>query len=190
MEKGKEPLQMWGLNEDGWLSGARRVVSPNCDERPVGVSIRLVIIHAISLPPGHFGGDAIERLFTNTLDFSAHPFYDALRALRVSAHFLVRRTGELVQFVSCDQRAWHAGASNFRGAPRCNDFSIGIELEGCDERPFEPIQYRALDALIGVLNERYPIEDIVGHCDVAPGRKTDPGPHFDWSEVRLPVPRS
>lgn len=168
---------------DGWLPGVRRVLSPNCDARPPGADIDLVVIHAISLPPGEFGGDAIERLFTNRLDPAAHPYYATIHHLRVSAHLLVRRDGELIQFVSCGQRAWHAGASSWRGRVRCNDFSVGIELEGCDERPFEAVQYAALARAITGLRRRYPITDVAGHADIAPGRKTDPGPHFDWSRL-------
>lgn len=168
------------LDAEGWLRGPRRVASPNCDMRPVGQRLRLIVVHAISLPPGEFSGDGIERLFTNTLDPEVHPYYREIQFLRVSAHFLVRRSGEVVQFVPCSLRAWHAGASEWRGAECCNDFSIGIELEGCDELPFELPQYSALSKLIGILRQHYPIADIVGHADIAPGRKTDPGPMFDW----------
>lgn len=141
----------------------------------------LIVVHNISLPPGEFGGDAIVELFQNRLDCSAHPYFDAhLRGLRVSSHFLIERDGALVQFVSCEARAWHAGASDFFGRPRCNDFSIGIELVGADDTPFEPAQYAMLAALVKALVEHYPIEALAGHADIAPGRKTDPGPHFDW----------
>lgn len=167
----------------GWLSVARRVESPNCDERPVGVSPSLVVVHAISLPPGRFGSDDIERLFTNSLDRSAHPYFAEIAALRVSAHFLIRRDGELLQFVSCESRAWHAGVSCWRGRERCNDFSIGIELEGCDEQAFENAQYARLNALLAELCAHYPLLEIVGHSDIAPGRKTDPGPCFEWQRV-------
>jgi AmpD protein len=170
-------------DDDGWLPGVRRVRSPNCDARPPDTAIDLAVIHAISLPPGRFGGDAIERLFTNRLDPAAHPYYAGIQGLRVSAHFLLRRDGELIQFVPCGQRAWHAGVSSWRGRRRCNDFSIGIELEGCDERPFEAIQYEALAALVAALRRRYAIAELVGHSDVAPGRKTDPGPRFDWPRL-------
>ena len=172
------------LDAEGWLAGARQVVSPNCDDRPPGQPVRLIVVHAISLPPGRFGGDGIERPFTNALDPAAHPYYREIRSLRVSAHFLIRRDGGIVQFVPCGRRAWHAGTSLWRGAERCNDFSIGIELEGSDEAPFESPQYRALARLIQTLRRRYPIEDIVGHADVAPDRKTDPGPHFDWAQLQ------
>ena len=171
------------FDAEGWLNGLRRVLSPNCDERPAGHSPRLVVVHAISLPPGEFGGDGIERLFTNRLDPEAHLYYREIQSLRVSTHFLIRRDGEVVQFVPCGLRAWHAGASSWRGAECCNDFSIGIELEGCDELPFEPQQYSALARLIGILRRHYAIEDIAGHADIAPGRKTDPGPNFDWAHL-------
>lgn len=163
-----------------WLSGARRVASPNCDERPSGLPVELIVIHAISLPPNRFGGPAIEALFTNRLDPAGHPYFAEIVDLRVSAHFLIRRDGELIQFVACDRRAWHAGLSSWRGRERCNDFSIGIELEGCDTRRFMPAQYQVLAKLADRICDRYPIVDIVGHSDIAPGRKTDPGPHFDW----------
>jgi AmpD protein len=171
------------LDDEGWLAGARRVVSPNCDDRPAGQSVRLIVVHAISLPPGEFGGDAVERLFTNRLDPAAHPYFREIHPLRVSAHFLIGRDGGIVQFVPCRLRAWHAGASCWRGFERCNDFSIGIELEGSDDAPFDAPQYEALAGLIRNLRERYPIEEVVGHADVAPGRKTDPGPHFDWARL-------
>lgn len=171
------------LDAEGWLTGARRIPSPNCDERPAGQAVRLIVVHAISLPPGVFGGDGIVRLFTNTLDPEAHPYYREIQFLRVSAHFLIRRDGGLVQFVPCDLRAWHAGASSWRGVDRCNDFSIGIELEGSDELAFDPPQYAVLARLIHSLQQRYPIEDIVGHAEIAPGRKTDPGPLFDWAHL-------
>lgn len=161
--------------------------SPNCDLRPAGSAIELIVVHAISLPPGSFGGPGIVELFTNRLDPGAHPYYASIAAIAVSAHFLVRRDGELIQFVPCAQRAWHAGPSSWCGRERCNDFSIGIELEGCDEMPFEPPQYDALAALTLALKAHYPIADLVGHSDIAPGRKTDPGPHFDWPRYRALV---
>lgn len=172
------------LSEDGWLSGVRAVPSPNQDARPADERIRLLVIHAISLPPGEFGGDDVERLFTNRLDPERHPYYRDIHALRVSAHFFIRRDGRVIQFVSTAQRAWHAGASSWRGRERCNDFSLGIELEGCDALPFTGIQYIRLARLIRVLRRNIAFEDIVGHADIAPGRKTDPGPHFDWSRMR------
>lgn len=160
------------------------MASPNADRRPPGVAVTLVVVHGISLPPGRFGGDAIERLFTNRLDPAAHPSFGDLAALRVSAHFLVRRDGSLVQFVGCDDRAWHAGASAWKGRERCNDYSIGIELEGTDDRAYTAAQYRRLARLIRRLRRRYPLDDLAGHSDIAPGRKTDPGPAFDWDRLR------
>jgi AmpD protein len=168
---------------DGWLPGARRIESANHDARPEGEVVSLIVVHAISLPPGEFGGEGIVRLFSNRLDPSAHPYFAQIHALRVSAHFLLRRDGELIQFVSCAQRAWHAGLSSWNGRQRCNDFSLGIELEGCDELPFETAQYRALLALIRALRLAYPIKAVVGHSDISPGRKTDPGPCFDWHRL-------
>lgn len=169
---------------DGLLHGADYLPSPNCDLRPVGESVRLVVVHAISLPPGEFGGDAVARLFMNRLDPMAHPYFQTIQELRVSAHMFIPRDGRLIQFVPCDLRAWHAGVSRWRGRDRCNDFSIGIELEGCDDRPFEDRQYMTLVRLIGQLRIRYPIDDVVGHMDIAPSRKTDPGPCFDWPRLR------
>lgn len=171
------------LDENGWLPGAMRVPSPNCDQRPADSMVSLVVIHAISLPPGEFGGDAIERLFTNRLDPDGHPYYAGIHALRVSAHFLIRRDGAVIQFVPCGMRAWHAGVSTWRGRERCNDFSIGIELEGCDEQPFDEAQYRALVRLLAIIERRYPHIDVAGHSEIAPDRKTDPGPYFDWSRI-------
>lgn len=160
------------------------MASPNFDARPAGTAPTLVVLHSISLPPGEYGGDAIERLFTNRLDCGAHPYFDSLRGLRVSAHFLVRRDGELLQFVSCDQRAWHAGVSTWRGRENCNHYSIGIELEGLEGTAFEPAQYAQTARLLRTLAARYPIEEAVGHEDVAPGRKHDPGAGFDWPLLR------
>ena len=159
----------------------RFVESPNQDERPAGTSISLAVIHSISLPPGEFGGDAIERLFTNRLDPAAHPYFAEVAPLKVSSHFLIRRDGELIQFVPVERRAWHAGASSWRGRSRCNDFSVGIELEGTDEGAFTDAQYSRLALLIQELRKTLPLRDIAAHSDVAPGRKTDPGPGFDWS---------
>ena len=169
------------LDRDGLLKGARFTPSPNCDDRPRDEEVCLIVVHAISLPPGEFGGDAIESLFMNRLDPEAHPYYRDIRALRVSSHFLIDREGRVTQYVPCGKRAWHAGVSLWRERGRCNDFSIGIELEGCDELPFENAQYQALAHLVNVMKQHYPIEDVVGHSDIAPGRKTDPGPCFDWS---------
>ena len=178
------------IDARGLAAGVRFIPSPNCDDRPIGESIRLIVIHSISLPPGTFAGDDVIRLFCNTLDCSAHPYYQGLRDLRVSAHFLIRRTGELVQFVPCTRRAWHAGVSSWRGLPRCNDFSVGIELEGSDDTPYADAQYAALGALAKALSRAYPIEDVVGHSDIAPGRKSDPGPTFDWPRFRALARRS
>lgn len=170
----------------GWLAGVERVPSPNRDERPAGAEPELVVVHAISLPPGCFGGRDIDRLFTNCLDPDAHPYFAEIADLRVSAHALVRRGGDLVQFVSFNDRAWHAGRSCWQGREACNDFSIGIELEGDDDRPFEPVQYERLAAVVAALADAYPgitRDRLVGHCDIAPGRKTDPGPYFDWRRL-------
>jgi len=173
------------ITPDGLLEGARFVASPNRDARPEGVTIELVVIHNISLPPGEFGGPGIEDLFLNRLDPAAHPYFAGVAHLRVSAHFLIRRDGGLTQFVPCTERAWHAGVSQWRGRERCNDFSIGIELEGADEIPFEDAQYASLARLITALKGRYPIVAIAGHSDIAPGRKTDPGPLFDWRIIKV-----
>jgi len=167
----------------GWWSGARRCSSPNFGPRPDGTEVTLLVVHSISLPPGVFGGNAIEHLFTNRLDWDAHPYYATIRGLRVSAHFVIRRDGELVQFVSCNQRAWHAGASVWRGRENCNDYSIGVELEGLEGGAFEAAQYHQLARLGAALARRYPIVDVAGHEHVAPGRKADPGPGFDWPRL-------
>lgn len=167
--------------EGGWLRGARERPSPHRDARPAGAVVDLLVVHHISLPPGRFSGDAIERLFTGRLDPCAHPYYAQLSGLRVSAHFLVRRRGELLQFVGCDERAWHAGASAFLGRERCNDFSIGVELEGDGSTRFTEAQYRRLAALTALLCARHPLRWVAGHSDIAPGRKVDPGPFFDWT---------
>ncbi len=172
-----------GPGADGWLAGARRIESPNCDERPEGAVVSLVVVHAISLPPAQFGGDDIVQLFTNRLDPAADTYFAQISHLRVSAHFLIRRDGELIQFVSCRERAWHAGLSSWQGRPRCNDFSLGIELEGCDDVPFEPPQYGCLVDLLRRLCASYPIAAVVGHSDISPGRKTDPGLRFDWHRL-------
>jgi N-acetyl-anhydromuramoyl-L-alanine amidase len=159
----------------------RVVDSPNQDERPAGAELSLVVLHSISLPPGEYGGDAIERLFTNRLEPDAHPYFREIHGMRVSAHFLIRRDGELVQFVPVARRAWHAGVSSWRGRSRCNDFSVGIELEGTDEAPFTDAQYASLAPLLRQLALR----DLAAHSDVAPGRKTDPGAGFDWPRLLL-----
>ena len=161
----------------------RIVDSPNHDERPPGTEISLVVLHSISLPPGEYGGGDIERLFTNCLDPHAHPYFREICGLKVSAHFLVRRDGSVVQFVPVERRAWHAGASSWRGRSRCNDFSVGIELEGSEEEPFAPAQYESLVSLLKQLRSTLPLRDICAHSDVAPGRKTDPGTRFDWPRL-------
>lgn len=168
------------VGTNGWVSGMRRLASPNCDCRPSGTVIDLLVIHNISLPPGEFGGQAVAQLFTNTLDTDAHPYYAQLKGVRVSAHFLIQRKGKIIQFVPCSKRAWHAGVSAWHGRTACNDFSIGVELEGTDFLPFSDQQYAALIRLTRVLKRAYPIREIAGHSDIAPGRKTDPGHEFDW----------
>lgn len=171
----------------GLLDGARQQPSPNCDARPAGMAVDLIVVHGISLPPGVFGGPWIDALFTNTLDPAAHPYFQAIAGLRVSAHLLVRRDGELVQYVPFQYRAWHAGESVYAGRRRCNDFSVGIELEGADRVPYDERQYPALAAAIVALRRAYPAiasDRLAGHSDIAPGRKTDPGPAFDWMRLR------
>ena len=177
------PVQLV-IDADGWADGVRRIVSPNVDARPDGVAIDMVVIHSISLPPGEFGGPWIDDLFLGRLDADAHPYFAAIAAMRVSSHFLIRRDGELVQYVPCELRAWHAGASTWRGRERCNDFSIGVELEGADDVPFAEPQYDVLASLTRALLTRYGPLDIAGHSDIAPARKTDPGPFFDWPRYR------
>jgi len=171
----------------GLLAGVRQVLSPHCDARPAGATPELIVVHGISLPPGEFGGPWIELLFAGNLDLAAHPYFATIGPARVSAHLLVRRDGLVIQFVPFGLRAWHAGDSNWCGREACNDYSIGIELEGTDELPYEPAQYRQLAALTAALCRAYPglgPERIVGHSDIAPGRKTDPGPSFDWKLLR------
>ncbi|MGV6858200.1 MAG: 1,6-anhydro-N-acetylmuramyl-L-alanine amidase AmpD [bacterium] len=168
----------------GWLEKVRVAPSPNCDAFPTGSELELLVIHNISLPPGEFGGDAIEALFQNRLDPAGHPYFEEIAGLKVSAHALIRRDGEVVQFVPFNQRAWHAGVSSYCGRERCNDFSLGIEMEGTDESPYTDAQYLALEAVTAALLSAYPslsLKRIVGHCDIAPGRKTDPGKAFDWT---------
>ena len=175
------------VRPDGWVEPARHLHSPHYDERPSADDISLLIIHGISLPPGEFGGPYIEQLFLGTLDCSQHPYFAGLQGLRVSSHFLIRRDGALLQFVSCRARAWHAGQSRFAGRERCNDFSLGIELEGTDDQPYADAQYDVLVALTVALQAQWPAvcaERIVGHEHIAPGRKTDPGPAFDWLRYR------
>ena len=171
-----------------WYHGATIVPSPNFDQRPEGVVVHLIVIHSISLPPGQYGGKGIEQLFTNQLDANEHPYYAQIAGLKVSSHFLIRRDGELVQFVPVAHRAWHAGVSTWQGRERCNDFSIGVELEGDDDRPFEPAQYQTLSRLLPALTAQWPIDAVTSHSHIAPGRKTDPGPHFDWAVVRAACP--
>ena len=170
--------------QTGWWAGAQRCPSPNFGPRPAGETVSLVVVHSISLPPGCFSGDAVQRLFTNRLDWDAHPYYDSIRGLRVSAHFFIRRSGRTQQFVSCEERAWHAGVSSWRGREGCNDWSMGIELEGLEGGTYEPAQYRRLAQLLDVLRRRYRVAEAVGHEHVAPGRKGDPGAGFDWLRLR------
>lgn len=174
--------------ENGWLSVVDRRISPNFGERPPDSEVSLVVIHNISLPPGEFGGEWVEDFFLNRLDAAVHPYFAEISGLQVSAHFYVRRDGRVVQFVGCDQRAWHAGRSDWCGRDNCNDFSVGIEFEGCDEQPFTEAQYAALWQLLDALRLRYPITAIAGHSDIAAGRKTDPGAHFDWATVAARYP--
>lgn len=177
---------MLEIDADGWLAGVRRLPSPNCDDRPHG-EISLLVIHNISLPPGQFGSDAVARLFLNRLDPHAHPAFAELAGLRVSAHLFIDRGGRSLQFVPFGRRAWHAGRSRYAGRPACNDFAVGIELEGTDTSGYEAVQMRVLVAVTRALLARYPAlaaQRIVGHCDIAPGRKTDPGPGFDWPRLR------
>lgn len=174
----------WQPDATGWVPACRRIPSPNHDERPVGTQIELLVIHAISLPPGEFGSNAVPELFTNCLDATAHPYFATIAARRVSAHFFIRRDGETIQFVSCLSRAWHAGVSCWHGRERCNDFSIGIELEGDDVSDYVDVQYAALQKLAAGLQAIYPIASSVGHADIAPARKTDPGPHFEWYRLQ------
>ncbi len=184
----KLTVNIMQLTEDGdWLADIRHVLSPNCDERPVPDAISLIVVHGISLPPGDYGGPWIDAFFTNQLDAAAHSYFAEISGLHVSSHLLIRRDGEMVQYVPFSQRAWHAGTSCYRDREACNDFSIGIELEGQDETPYEAPQYRKLAEVIRVLRARFPdigAQDIVGHADIAPGRKTDPGPAFDWTQLR------
>ncbi|MDR0273913.1 MAG: 1,6-anhydro-N-acetylmuramyl-L-alanine amidase AmpD [Burkholderiaceae bacterium] len=169
--------QLWS---DGWYRHARRLPSSNCGSRPPGASVELIVLHSISLPPGCYGGDAVHRLFTNSLDCDAHPSFQSLRGVQVSVHWLIARDGALWQYVSADHRAWHAGASRYLERDNCNDFSVGIELEGLEGDAFEAPQYETLASLCAALAGRYPVRAIAGHEHIAPGRKRDPGPGFDW----------
>ena len=186
-------MTTFSINQAGIALEAQFIASPNFDARPAehqngtAVPISLIVIHNISLPPGQYGGNGIIDLFTNQLNPDAHPYYAEIHNLKVSAHFLIRRDGTLIQFVSCLNRAWHAGASNWLGRERCNDFSVGVELEGSDFDAFESAQYATLNALIAGLKQVYPIKDIAGHSEIAPGRKTDPGPYFDWSRIECRI---
>jgi N-acetyl-anhydromuramoyl-L-alanine amidase len=171
------------INKKGFATGAKQILSPNFDSRPSHV-IDMVVIHNISLPPNIYEGSGVIELFTNKLNPEEHPYYATIYTAKVSSHFFVRRNGELIQFVSCLHRAWHAGISNWQGRERCNDFSVGIELEGSDFERFEEVQYQTLNALLKTLKETYPIQHIVGHSDIAPARKTDPGPFFVWDKIK------
>jgi AmpD protein len=170
------------IDSDGIYQDAQFIASPNFDERP-DTPVTLIVIHNISLPHGEYGSNDIIDLFSNRLDPQAHPYFSEIHHLRVSSHFLIRRDGSLIQFVPCLKRAWHAGLSNWQGRERCNDFSVGVELEGSDHEAFEDAQYLRLNQLLEALKTAYPIEAITGHSDIAPGRKTDPGPYFDWSRI-------
>ncbi|MEO5793523.1 MAG: 1,6-anhydro-N-acetylmuramyl-L-alanine amidase AmpD [Rhodoferax sp.] len=175
------PAPLW---THGWYRFAHQHKSPNFGPRPEGARTDLVVVHSISLPPGEYGGNQVQALFGNTLDWSAHPYFESIRGLQVSAHFYIRRQGELWQFVSADDRAWHAGASHYRGRSNCNDDSIGIELEGLEGEPFEPEQYETLVSLLAALRPTYPIRYVAGHEHIAPGRKHDPGAGFNWQAVQ------
>ncbi|MEQ1659203.1 MAG: 1,6-anhydro-N-acetylmuramyl-L-alanine amidase AmpD [Hylemonella sp.] len=173
-----------GLWDGGWYRFARRLESPNFGPRPADAVVDLLLIHSISLPPGQYGGDEVQRLFTNTLDWNAHPYFKSIEGMQVSSHFYIRRNGELWQFVSCNERAWHAGVSCYRGRDNCNDDSVGIELEGLEGESFEAGQYETLGSLCAALGQRYPVQHIAGHEHVAPGRKADPGPGFQWAVLQ------
>ena len=172
------------FSADGWYSGCKHLASPNFNSRPVNTPVHIIVIHSISLPPGIYNNNYIEDFFLNQLDIDAYPYFKEIKDLKVSAHFLIKRNGELIQFVSCNDRAWHAGESSYQGKESCNDFSIGIELEGDDKTPYENDQYIKLIELLGCLKKEYNIQDIVGHSDVAPNRKTDPGPLFNWKKIK------
>jgi len=189
-----QAMTTYNIDAAGFAEGAQFIASPNFDDRPQvqpgtepslgsAPEISLIVIHNISLPPGQYGGNGIIELFTNQLNPDEHPYYAEIHSFKVSAHFLIRRDGSLLQFVSCLNRAWHAGVSNWQGRERCNDFSVGIELEGSDFEGFEAAQYQTLNHLIAAIAKAYPIQAIVGHSDIAPGRKTDPGPYFDWKKI-------
>jgi AmpD protein len=186
-QQAKYWLKRWEMiNKEGWLSEAEKHISPNFDKRPINSEIKLIVIHNISLPPENFDPENVKKLFKNELDFETHEFFYTIKDLKVSSHFVIDRTGKIYQFVSVYDRAWHAGLSSFKSQENCNDFSLGIELIGSDNAPFEDIQYDALNKLIETLCSSFPKikkENIVGHSEIAPGRKTDPGPFFDWSKI-------
>jgi AmpD protein len=176
--------QQLKLNATGYVESATQIASPNFDARPENTKIDLIVIHNISLPPNIYEGTGVVQLFTNQLNPNEHPYYAEIHTRKVSSHFFIRRDGELMQFVSTLQRAWHAGVSQWQNRERCNDFSVGIELEGSDFEAFEPAQYKTLKLLIKTLKHTYPIKQIIGHSDIAPGRKTDPGPYFEWDKIQ------
>ena len=175
------PGALW---QDGWYRFARRLDSPNFGPRPQGANIDLIVVHSISLPPGQYGGNEVQELFTNTLDWAAHPYFTLIKGAQVSAHFYIRRNGELWQFVSCEQRAWHAGVSSFHGRDNCNDNSVGIELEGLEGLTFEAEQYECLGYLCAAIAQAWPVAHIAGHEHIAPVRKADPGAGFEWPELQ------
>jgi N-acetyl-anhydromuramoyl-L-alanine amidase len=183
MANQKLKIKKLNLSATGYIDSATQIASPNFDARPENTKIDLIVIHNISLPPNIYGGPGVEQLFTNRLNPNEYPYYAEIHTRKVSSHFFIRRNGELIQFVSCLQRAWHAGVSSWQGRERCNDFSVGIELEGTDFEAFEPAQYNTLKQLVKALKKSYPIQHIVGHSDIAPGRKTDPGPYFNWARI-------
>lgn len=178
-------MENYSINNEGFVQQAQQIASPNFDVRPEA-EVSLIVIHNISLPPSQYGGNGIIELFTNQLNPDEHPYYAGIYTQKVSAHFLIRRDGSLIQFVSCLDRAWHAGKSVWQSRERCNDFSVGIELEGSDFEAFEAVQYQTLNQLIASLRNCYKIQSIVGHSDIAPERKTDPGPYFDWQKLAHP----
>jgi AmpD protein len=179
-----EALPAGALWQAGWYGYARRLASPNFGPRPPSAAIDLIVVHSISLPPGQYGGDEVQQLFTNTLDWNAHPYFRQIEGMQVSSHFYIRRNGELWQFVGCEDRAWHAGQSHYRGRANCNDDSIGVELEGLEGDAFEPAQYETLAGLCAAIAQHYPIDHVAGHEHIAPGRKHDPGARFAWKELR------
>jgi N-acetyl-anhydromuramoyl-L-alanine amidase len=183
MANPKLKIQPLKLNAAGYVESATQIASPNFDARPENTNIELIVIHNISLPPSIYAGSGVVQLFTNQLNPNEHPYYAEIYTRKVSAHFFIRRDGELIQFVSCLQRAWHAGVSQWQNRERCNDFSVGIELEGSDFEAFTSAQYQTLKPLLKCLQKTYPIQHIVGHSDIAPGRKTDPGPFFEWTQI-------